>query len=312
MFIKLLSSVTVLFLLVIPGFLLSKSKIEGTTLAKGLSNLILYGTQPALLLYSFLVIKFEMRIFKNCLLVLCLTMLAHGLFYFLASFLYKKAGKDHRIILRYASVFSNAGYMGIPLINFVLGNEATIYASAYIVGFNVFSFSLGFLLYSEDRKYISLKKILINPASIPILIAFFLFSTRLNTYIPDIFIETIEMLKNTVAPLSMTVVGLRLPELNLKSAFRDKYLYELLSVRLFIFPAILWAIMFLLYKLGVLTNSDVMSAVLICSATPCATATSMLAEKFNRDAVYAGKLVSISTILSVVTMPIVALLLNIK
>lgn len=312
MFFKLLSSVTVLFLLIIPGYLLSKFKIEGPVLAKGLSNLILYGTQPALLMYSFLVINYNVRIFKNCMLVLALTLMAHGLFYILASFLYKNAEQSKRIILRYASVFSNAGYMGIPIINFVFGEEATIYASAYIVGFNVFSFSLGFLLFSGNKKYISVKNIFINPATVPIAIALFLFVTKLNAYIPQPVLDCMEMLKNTVAPLAMILVGLRLPDLKLKGLFKDKYLYELLAVRLFIFPTILWAIMFGLSKVGILTSSEVMGSVLICSSTPCASATSMLAEKFNKDAAYAGKLVSVSTIVSVITMPVIALLLSVK
>ncbi len=313
MFTSLLSSVAILFLLIFPGFLLSKFKIvDGSVLAKELSNLILYGTQPALLMHSFLVIGYDNKIFINCIRVFVLTMVAHGLFYFLSTFLFKKAEDDKRTILRFASVFSNAGYMGIPLINYVLGEEATIYASVYIIGFNMFCFSLGFLMFSKDRKFISPKKVLINPATIPIAIALFFFVTRLNGYIPNVIIEALGILKNTVAPLSMIMVGLRLTEVKLKGTFKDKYLYEVLAVRLFIFPAILWAIMFALCKIGILAPDDVMKATLICSSTPSASATSILSEKWGSDAVYAGKIVAISTAFSVISMPIIALLLNIS
>lgn len=311
MFFNLLSSVIILFLLIIPGFALSKCKIEGAVLAKGLSNLILYGTQPALLMYSFLVTEYDTAVFINCLKVLALSFLAHGLFFWLSSFMYKGAEHDRRVILRFASVFSNAGYMGIPLINYVFGAEATIYASVYIIGFNVFAFSLGFLLYTGDKSYVSPKKILINPATVPIGIALLFFVTGLNRYIPSDIIETMGMLKDTVAPLAMIIVGLRLAEVKWKGIFKDKFLYEVLAVRLLVFPIILWAIMFVLCKVGVLDKGNLMGAVLICSATPSASATSIFAEKFNGDALYAGKVVAVSTIFSVITMPLITLLLKI-
>ena len=119
------------------------------------------------------------------------------------------------------------------------------------------------------------------------------------------------MLKDTVAPLAMIIVGLRLAEVKWKGIFKDKFLYEVLAVRLLVFPIILWAIMFVLCKVGVLDKGNLMGAVLICSATPSASATSIFAEKFNGDALYAGKVVAVSTIFSVITMPLITLLLKI-
>lgn len=311
MIISLLKSTVIMLLLIVPGFLLRKTKIDNGSLAKGLSNLILYVMQPAMLMYSFIVTEFDSRIFKNGIIVLLFSSLAHAVFYIISKFLFKKADIEKRKVLRFSAIFSNAGYMGIPLINYILGAEATIYASVYVISFNLFAYSLGFLIYSEDKKYISIKHILINPATIPIAIALLLFVTRVNVMIPSFLSETMEMMKNTVAPLAMTVVGLRLAETKFDGLFNDKYLYFVLVIRHFVFPFILWLAVFCCIKAGLGISNDASSVLLICASTPVAAATSMFAEKFDGESVYASKIVSISTVVSVITMPIMAGLLQI-
>ena len=220
-------------------------------------------------------------------------------------------------------LFSNAGYMGIPIISDVFGSEYVIYATVYIVWFNVFAYSLGRLIYTNDKKYISVKKIFVNPAVIPIAIGLVIFLTGGGTWINNMLNESgivansvsliyniITVLKNMVAPASMIVIGVKLADINFKGIFKDKYLYPFIALRLFVFPAILWAIMRICLILGLITN-DTMSIVLILCSAPAAAITTIFAELYDCDAVYAGKLVAVTTLLSVVSMPIVALLLQI-
>jgi predicted permease len=107
----------------------------------------------------------------------------------------------------------------------------------------------------------------------------------------------------------MLLIGLRLAEVDLRGAFRDKQLYGYLVLRLLVSPALIWGILRLCILLGLMTDEVVLIVILLSAATPAATATSMFAEKFDGDSVYASKLVSISTLLSLATMPAVALLL---
>ena len=107
----------------------------------------------------------------------------------------------------------------------------------------------------------------------------------------------------------MMIIGMRLADLKLKGAFRDVYLYLGLALRLFIFPAAAFAVLFICKLLG-FYDATGFAVVLICAATPAASATSMFAEKFSSDTVTASKFVSISTLLSLVTMPVVAMLLK--
>ncbi|MBQ7354776.1 MAG: AEC family transporter, partial [Clostridia bacterium] len=151
----------------------------------------------------------------------------------------------------------------------------------------------------------------INPATIPIYIGVLLFLLPINQYVPQVVTNALSMFSNVVAPISMMLIGMLLADVKLKTAFADRYLWEALAVRLLVFPALIWVIVWLVSLTG-LYNSEIATAVtLICAATPSAAATGMFATKFGCDTQTASKFVSISTIFSVLTMPIVALLLYI-
>ena len=101
----------------------------------------------------------------------------------------------------------------------------------------------------------------------------------------------------------------RLADVDFKGVYKDKYLYPFILIRLFALPAIMWAIMRVLLGFGII-EANVMAVILILNSTPAAAITTMFAELYDGDSPYAGKLVAITTILSVATMPLVALLLK--
>jgi len=312
MFIRLFRSVLLLFVMIIPGFILRKTRLASDHVPLGFTNTILYVTQPAMIIVGFFRPR-DMEILKNAAVVLVATFVIHIMFLFAVKLFYRGAEKDKQKVYRFGTVFANAGYMGIPLISMVFGNEAAIYASVYIVGFNFFCWSFGALIYSEDRSYISPKKMLINAATIPTAIGIVFFVTNAYSILPaavaDFSFEALTMLKDTVAPMSMMIIGMRLADLELKGAFKDKYLYLGLALRLVIFPLGAFAVLFLAKLIGVYSEIA-FAVILICASTPVASATCMFAEKFGSDSVTASKFVSISTILSIGTMPVMALLLE--
>jgi predicted permease len=235
-------------------------------------------------------------------------------FIFAVKLFYRGAEKETAKVYRFGTVFANAGYMGIPLISMVLGDEAAIYASVYIVAFNFFCWSYGALIYSEDKSFISPKKMFVNAATIPTAIGIIVFVTNVYPYIPapiaELTYETLTMLKNTVAPMSMMIIGMRLADLNLKGAFRDKYLYLGLSLRLIVFPLGAFVLLAICKLLGFYDPTG-FTVILVCASTPVASATCMFAEKFGSDSTSASKFVSVSTVLSLATMPLMALLLDV-
>ncbi len=307
-FTTLFQSVLSLFLMVIPGFVLRKTKIGGDSLALSLTNIILYVSSPAMLINAFLR-EYNSELLYNMLAVFVLSFFAHCIFALIAyAVIRKKEGIDVRVY-RFASIFENAGYMGIPLIQMVFGGDAAIYASVYIIWFNVFTWTLGCLIYTGDKKYMTPKKAILNPAVIPIIIGVGIFLSSLAKYVPTLVCDVIGSLNSTVAPLSMILVGLRLADVNFRSALRDGRFYLSLALRLLIGPSLVFVLMALLKMLGVELSDIVMSTVLVCSSTPTAVATTMFAEKFGGDGVLASQIVSASTLLSLGTIPLVSALL---
>lgn len=306
---ELIYQVGLLFLMLIPGILMAKCGLSTNGLGKGLANLVLYIAQPALIVVAY-VRALDYEILKNALWVFVFSVLSHFLFTGVAFICFKNAEEGRKKILRFATIFSNAAYMGIPLIVAVLNEEAAIYASIYNITFNLFLWSLGVLICTGDKKQASFKKVLLHPVTISAVIGLAIFLLPIDTYVPTILIDGMNMLKSLVAPLSMIIIGLRLADLKFRGIFRDRYLYEFLFVRMLLLPAAIFAIMKLLSLVLPSINETVMTVILVTAATPAATATSMFAEKYDGDATYAGTLVSISTLIAVLTMPIISLLLN--
>lgn len=321
----LLVQVAILVLMIVPGFILARVKLLPAGTGKALSNIILYAAQVALIISGFCSVDPTKEILLRMLAVFLLAILSHILFFFIGWLCFRRAEKAKKKVLIFSTVFTNAGYMGIPLLVALFGDthpEVAIYGSVYVTAFNLYLWSLGAFLYTDDKKYISPRKMLINPATIATFVGLFIFALAaipaVNTHfiVPiirepkGIVFPLLNNLKGLVAPLSMILIGLRLTELKLGRALKDKYLYLNLFVSLFVVPAAVFLLVKLLSVTGIYHDELAASVLMISAAAPAATATSMFAEKFDGDSVYAGLIVSITSILCVVTMPLVCLLMK--
>ncbi len=306
---SLIYNVALLFLMMIPGILMVRCRLSTEGFGKALSNLVLYIAQPALIVSAY-IRPYDPEIMINACWVLLFSFLSHLLFSAIAFRAFRRAPDGKKQMLLFATIFSNAAFMGIPLITAVLNEEAAIYASIYNITFNLFMWSLGVVICTGDKTQASFRKVLTHPVTLSSAVGLLCFFLPVETYIPSLFMEGLSMLKDLVAPLSMTIIGLRLAEMDFKGMFRDRHLYVFLTLRLLLLPACMYVILRLLTLAGLPIGITVTTVILITASTPSATATSMFAEKYDCDAVYAGKLVACSTLLSIVTMPLVSLLLN--
>lgn len=318
----LIQQVTVLVLMMIPGFLLAKAKLVGEGFGKSISNVILYAAQPALIIAGFVSVDFSGEVVLRMAMVFLFAVLAHLIFYGVSLLFYKNAPEKRKSVLTFATVFTNAGYMGIPLLEALFSKqfpEIAIYGSVYIFAFNIFCWSLGAYLYTSDKKYVSVRKMLLNPATISTFVGFLIFLLSAITPIRDAVIipyvrsegivhSLMVNIKSLVAPLSMILIGYRFASVKLKGAFRDKYLYTCIFVSLFLTPALIFGLIKIVELLGLYSDPIVLSVLLMSSAAPAATATGMFAERHDGDAPYASLIVSITSILCVISMPVISLL----
>ena len=327
---KLIYTVGIFFVMMVPGIILKKTKLAPDGLGKGLSNLVLYIAQPALILRSYLR-SFNSDILVNMIYVLVFSVITHAIFTVAAMLAFKKSPDGIRRMLRFSTIFSNAAFMGMPLIESVIGAEALIYASIYNITFNAWLWTLGVHICTANRDVdgdgiddgahlrkkggSSLKRVLLHPTMLAAaigLVCFFLSLDPGTNYkeLPvysRFIVEVLDSLKGLVAPLSMVVLGLRLAEIDIKGFFKEKDLYVCLGLRHVILPVVTFAVM-RVTAIFLNFHIDVMTSTLIMASAPVATSATMFAEKYDCDSSYVSKVVAVSTIISIFTMPLISLL----
>ena len=338
--IDLIINVGILFIMMIPGIILKKCKMVGADFGKGISNLVLYIAQPSLIVYAYLSCESDFSdIWLPCVLTFVISMIIHFIFSAVAFVFFRREPEEKRKMLRLVTIFSNAAFMGIPLIQTILSPEAAIYASIYNITFNLFLWTLGVHLCTrkagEDmdgdndsdivdevlsakhhmKKEVSIKKVLLHPVTIASAIGVTLLVLGINIDVLEnvklgIISDSLGMLKSLVAPLSMVVIGLRLAELKLDGVLTDVGMYIFLVLRHFALPLASAVVMWLLSLIGVPIDEVTITVIIILAATPSASSATMFAEKYDCDATYTSRLVLISTILSIGTMPLVLLISN--
>ena len=150
----LITNVAILFIMMVPGVLLKKCRLISDGFGKGLSNLVLYIAQPVLIVFAYLDCSVGfVEIWRDVLAVFLISMLAHALFAAVAIPVFAKAPTGRARMLRFATIFSNAAFMGIPLIQAIFPTrpEMAIYASIYNISFNLFLWTLGVIICTRNK-----------------------------------------------------------------------------------------------------------------------------------------------------------------
>ena len=326
----LITNVAILFIMMLPGVIMRKCKLCGASFGKGISNLVLYIAQPCLIVYAYLSCAQSFAdIWFGCLMTFALSFMAHSIFAAVAIPIFSKAPDGARRMLRFATIFSNASFMGIPIIQAVVPDPtALIYAAIYNITFNIFLWTLGVKLCtdgadgtenanSRNRQKspdVSFKKVLWHPVTLASALGLILLIIGVNNALLaefklSIISDSLLMLKNLVAPLSMVVIGLRLADIDIHGFFKDAYMYVFLALRHFALPvATILAMKLLSFLIPI--DDTVAFVIAITSSTPAATSSTMFAEKYDCDAAYVSRLVAVSTILCIATMPIIVMLVQ--
>ena len=192
--------------------------------------------------------------------------------------------------------------MAIPILSSVLGADGVFYGSSYLALFTFFYWTHGALVYSGSIKNLSSKELFLNPGVIGTLIALLLFLFKLE--LPVIVNDTVDGIAALNTPLSMIVLGTFLAKVNWKTAFFNPSLYLVSFLRLILIPLIS---VFLIVGMNLIfpVNTLIARSVLIPAACPAATVAALFAAKYGSDAAYASELVAISTLFSVLTLPLI-------
>lgn len=295
--------VIILFLLIGCGFVAVKTGVLKQEGKQTLSNLLLYLVVPAMIVHSYMM-EFSEEILHNLLAAFGMSVLAI-LIGTAITLLLTARRKDRRApIFRFACVFSNAAYMGFPLISALFGAEGLLYASAYVTVFNILLWTMGYGMVSGSSNPKEIARSLLHT---PVLYAMVVGLAVYLLQIPvsNLIAQPIDLLSGMNTPLSMLITGMLIAAGDLKSIVCDRHIWKLAALRMVLIPAVCVAVFALLGFHGMSAQ-----VVLLLECCPAAAITSVFAVQFGHEERFAAGSVVLTTLLSIVTLPLCALILT--
>lgn len=287
----------VLFILISIGFLCGKKGLINENAAKKMTDIVLYVVTPCVMISAFQK-EFSGDTAIKILIAAAAAIVILVFSTLLARLVIRDKNESRKKVLQFSVIFSNCGFMSLPLQKELLGEDGWFYGSIFVAVFNIFVWTYGLLDMSGDKKQLSIKKLVFNPGIMGAAVAIILFVCRIK--LPEIVIQPVTHLANLNTPVPMLIIGFYLSRAKLKDAFSDVGTYIAMSLRLVIIPVIVTFIMALLK----LDKTMMIAFVIACSA-PTAASTTMFAAKFNHDVELSVGVVAASTILSIITMPLI-------
>lgn len=301
-----LEKVAVLFLLIVIGFIAGKLKLISEQGQKDITQLVLYVTMPATI-FSAMQLEMSQERLNTAFLVLGVMVFCY-IIMFIVGFISSKRlplTKGQKDIFQTALLLSNTSFMGYPIIQSLLGQEALFYA---VVGagfiFETVSWSLGVYLISRNGSEsdgFNWKKVVFSPGILSIVVGLIFFGFQWS--VPEPINSVIDMMSPATSPLAMIVIGLMLSRSNLKEAFQNKFIYLASALKLLVVPMI---ITLTLKAFGISGPALVIPVIMI--SMPTATYVAMFSGNYGNDSKFASQIVFMTSLLSMITIPIVTLL----
>lgn len=286
--------VLVLFLLIAAGYLCGKTGLIRQSAVGSINNLVLYVSIPCTLINAFQ-LDLTPQTLRDFLIALACAAGAYTLFFPVSYFLMRDRDDHRKRVMTLAATISNCNFMGFPLQTAVLGTMGVFYGSAYAAVTPLFIWTIGIVYLNEGGTSFSLKKALFNPGVFGIAAGLVVFLGRIT--LPDLLGQAVTHLANLAVPLPMIVIGVQLSCTDLRRAVRDVKIWLTALLRLAVLPLAALGIM-----LACGVRGNVLVATVIAAAAPPAVIVAMLDRP---DSTLGAELVSLLTLLSIVTMPVI-------
>lgn len=289
----LVTQLFVMFFLMFIGFGLFRAKKLTAQGSKELGNVLVYVIMPCVVFNAYMT-EFSVKRLWGLLAAFGLSIAALGISMAISALIFHR-----HPIENFGTAFSNAGFMGLPLIQAVLGSEAVFYASAFVALLNFLQWTYGVFIITGERRQINAKKILLNPIIISLFLGIIVFLMRIE--IPEVLSKTVSLISGMNAPVAMISIGTYLAQISLKNIVADKTVWLSCLFRLFIIPGICAAILWILPG----GYAEIKLAVLITSAAPVGSNVAIFAQLYHKNYTQAVKSVCLSSVLSLISIPLI-------
>lgn len=301
----------IMFLLILVGYVCRKTKMVDEHFGKGLANFVFNIVFPAVIINS-MNISFDQNDLRNSLILVLISAGTMVVMFFLAKLINLATGKSDSLsrIITFGLMFPNFTFMAYPVMETLFPEKGLFYISMYTISTRIAIYILGSLIMKPKNKAVSRTGLvkegfrsLLTPPVLAIPVGLFLYFTGITLPVP--IQETLTYLARTATPLGMVVSGIIIAEVPLKNLFGEARLYLLTFLRLIVVPVLVF---FLLTPLR-LDPIILKISVLFC-ALPVASSTSIFAVRFKADSTNAAGSVFLTTVFSIITVPICAYILE--
>lgn len=289
-----------MFLLVGIGFFIRKKGIVNTEGRMNMIDLCLYITLPFNVLHSFMR-KWDWNLFIACGVILLLSAGYNAISVFFSNILYKNQEANRQKSLKYGTIISNSGFLGNPMVEGIYGSEGLLYAALFMLPVRIVMWTIGIAVFLKGRREKLWKNVLTHPCIVAIYAGVIIMVCGIQ--FPTFVEKTIVGISGSNTPLSMMLVGMMLAEVKPKGLI-DKTMVFYTAIRLLVIPAVVFAITAFLPIDGMLRGITV-----IMAGMPAPITTALLSAKYGGDEKYATGMVFLSTILSLITLPLWCLVL---
>ena len=295
----LIKQVFIMFVLMAIGFVAYRKQILSNQGTKDIGKLLLNVAIPMIVISNFCVEKSAEKtaeLFESAL----LSFLCMALSVAFAYLVYHK--KDR--IAEFSAAFSNAGFIGIPLVQAIFGSGAVFYISVMIVLINVLQWTYGVYTITDDKSVMDFKKIMKNPLILSVGIGIVIYF--LNIRLPKIAMDIISSISAINTPLAMIVSGVYLAQSDLLNAMRKKDAWLLSLSRLIVIPLIVM----LVFRFLPFGGTAMKLSILLAGACPVGSNVAVFAQQYDKDYRKGVEYVCVSTLLSILALPLVIFVAN--
>jgi len=298
-----ISQMLELFLILALGYIAAKKKVVSPHFGSQLSNFILSITLPCMMLASVATMPEDTNK-QEVIAMFIISILFYVVMPFMAYFIARilMVNKEDRHLYMYMTIWSNVGFMGFPVIASIFGEGAIFYATIFNLIFNVSNFTLGIMLMSKEGKNALDFNKFLSPGMLSSIAAVIMFFTHLK--FPELLNDALKTVGDVTTPLAMIVIGISLSGIAVKSVFTEIRLYPYVIIKQILLPLLAWGIL-----KNVISNPYLLGIIVVIIAMPVATSSVLFANRYENNVALATKGVFITTLASVVTIPIISYLL---
>jgi len=302
-FTELLNLEGLMFLCAVCGIVMKRRKILPDNAREVLTDLVMNLILPASIIHSF-EMEFNMTVLKKFAVILIIAAAAQVISMICANLFWNRQPKNLKAVFQYGTQVSNAGFLGLPVTEGVLGAEGLMYASVFLIPQRIVMWTAGIAYFTSSADWKgTFKKLAKNPCIIAVYIGFFLMLTQFQ--LPVMIENTLVKLAACTTPLTSILIGIMVADVDYRSLI-SPMMFVLVFVRQLLLPGLVFLGCALLHIDPLLTGVSVLLV-----GMPVGSTAPILAAKYGGDYTFAGKCVILSTVLSLFTIPLWCLIMSI-